>query len=541
MDYRHAKTRLNVQGDRLSNLPDDLIHKILSFVGIKLAVQTSALSSRWRSLWTSLPCLNFSSSDFKTMAKFNKFVTHVLSHHNNQIEVTSAKLSFHGKVSQGFVRRILDYAISHNVQQLTVSSSDDSGTPFPLYLFSSQSLKCLTIAGTGSMRSPRFMATLELATLTTLHLEYITFNDEATDKCTGIFSKCANLKKLVLKQCSMNKSNGVDICHPGLSDLTLESKSLYKNVLNVVTPQLKNLTIRYCQEVHLSCAPELVSLIFEGSESDWVQFSSCGLRSLERVDLCISKPYYSDKLNMTDAHKFFDQLQQLHNAKHLTLNLQIFQLLSELMELISYQPSPFAELKSLKAYPRGAYSKVQETIPNEVKKYFLDSSPSATFTMVSCEEMRALENATSSQMLMAKLWAKLEHEKVKLETYRAHMDRGNSPIESYEPNMHEQGNVRADNMQINKREKINEVNSYWKDLSDHIALGKAKTSDIIYELLDIKPLLTELPASKRAHIEASYSSLCAVAKTVMNEIMDCMKIQSDKEQSRLRSTFMNLL
>ncbi|PWA37785.1 hypothetical protein CTI12_AA587680 [Artemisia annua] len=129
--------------------------------------------------------------------------------------------------------------------------------------------------------------------------------------------------------------------------------------------------------------------------------------------------------------------------------------------------------------------------------------------------MRALENATSAQMLMAKLWAMLEHENVKLETYRAHMDRGNSPIESYEPNMQEQGNVRADNMQINKREKIKEIDSYWKDLSGHIEHGKEKTSNITSKLLDIKPLLTELPASKRAHIETSYSSLCAVAKTVM--------------------------
>ncbi|PWA80130.1 F-box domain, Leucine-rich repeat domain, L domain-like protein [Artemisia annua] len=319
------------------------------------------------------------------MAKFNKSVTDVLSRHNNQIEVTSAKLSFHGKVSQGFVRRILDYAIFHNVQQLTVSCSYDyGGIPFPLYLFSSQSLKHLTIAGGGV----KVISTWELATLTTLHLECITFNDEVTDKCTGIFSKCVNLKKLVLKECSMNESNGVDICHPVLSDLTLESRSLFKNVLKVVTPQLKNLTIRYCQEVHLSCARELVSLIFEGFESDWVQFSSYGLRSLERVDLCIPKKHYSYKRNKTHAHKFFDQLQQLHNAKHLTLNLQIFQLLSELMELISYQPSPFSELKSLKAYPRGAYSKVQETIPNEVKKYFLDSSPSATFTVVSCEKFQ---------------------------------------------------------------------------------------------------------------------------------------------------------
>ncbi|GJR77103.1 RNA-directed DNA polymerase, eukaryota, reverse transcriptase zinc-binding domain protein [Tanacetum coccineum] len=163
MESGRGKTRMNAQGD--SNLPDDLMHKILSLVGIKLAVQTSALSSRWRYLWTSLPCLNFSSEDFKTLPKFSRFVTHVLSCRNNQIEISSAKFSFRGKASQAFVKKILNYAFSHNVKQLTISCL--SSSEFPLSLFSSQSLKHLT-------------------SLTTLHLEYIKFNNEVIAKDTGL-------------------------------------------------------------------------------------------------------------------------------------------------------------------------------------------------------------------------------------------------------------------------------------------------------------------------------------------------------------------
>ncbi|GJZ20564.1 F-box domain containing protein [Tanacetum coccineum] len=243
MESGRGKTRMNAQGDRLSNLPDDLIHKILSLVGIKLAVQTSALSSRWRYLWTSLPCLNFSSEDFKTLPKFSKFVTHVLSCRNNQIEISSAQFSFRGKASQAFVKKILNYAFSHNVKQLTISCL--SSSEFPLSLFSSQSLKHLT-------------------SLTTLHLEYIKFNNEVIAKDTGIFSKCVNLKKLVLKDCRMIRSNGVDICHPGLSNLTLENGPFFENVINMVAPQLKNLTVEYWQGLHLISAPELVSLRFKG-------------------------------------------------------------------------------------------------------------------------------------------------------------------------------------------------------------------------------------------------------------------------------------
>ncbi|XP_026445006.1 F-box/FBD/LRR-repeat protein At1g16930-like isoform X2 [Papaver somniferum] len=47
--------------DRISQLPDSIIHHILSFLSdTTYAVQTCVLSKRWRYLWTSLPVLKFS-------------------------------------------------------------------------------------------------------------------------------------------------------------------------------------------------------------------------------------------------------------------------------------------------------------------------------------------------------------------------------------------------------------------------------------------------------------------------------------------------
>ncbi|KAL8523714.1 hypothetical protein ACS0TY_013618 [Phlomoides rotata] len=45
--------------DRLSELPNSLIHLILSFLPMRDVVKTTLLSKRWKNLWTTIPCLNF--------------------------------------------------------------------------------------------------------------------------------------------------------------------------------------------------------------------------------------------------------------------------------------------------------------------------------------------------------------------------------------------------------------------------------------------------------------------------------------------------
>ncbi|WVZ50643.1 hypothetical protein U9M48_001879 [Paspalum notatum var. saurae] len=52
--------------DRLSALPDCLLHTILSSLKARQAVQTCVLSTRWRHLWRSVPCLDVDLDEFKS-------------------------------------------------------------------------------------------------------------------------------------------------------------------------------------------------------------------------------------------------------------------------------------------------------------------------------------------------------------------------------------------------------------------------------------------------------------------------------------------
>lgn len=50
--------------DKISQLPDELLVKVLLFLPTKVAVSTSVLSKRWEFLWMWLPKLEYDYSDY---------------------------------------------------------------------------------------------------------------------------------------------------------------------------------------------------------------------------------------------------------------------------------------------------------------------------------------------------------------------------------------------------------------------------------------------------------------------------------------------
>jgi hypothetical protein len=68
MEISRKRKHVCAGGDRLINLPDSLLHTILSNLTAREVVQTCALSRRWRHVWLSAPSLDIDFRDFRSAA-----------------------------------------------------------------------------------------------------------------------------------------------------------------------------------------------------------------------------------------------------------------------------------------------------------------------------------------------------------------------------------------------------------------------------------------------------------------------------------------
>lgn len=81
--------------DRLSALPDALLHHIMSFLKAWEVVRTCVLSRRWRHLWASVPCvdLRVGQDDYDEVPEdFPDFVRHLFRHRDEKAALDTLRL-----------------------------------------------------------------------------------------------------------------------------------------------------------------------------------------------------------------------------------------------------------------------------------------------------------------------------------------------------------------------------------------------------------------------------------------------------------------
>ncbi|CAI9298821.1 unnamed protein product [Lactuca saligna] len=275
---RHEQHKIEDIGDvacDFSNLPDCILHHIMSFMNTTEAVKTSILSTRWKNLWTFSPNIDFDDKLCATprwrntgLTSFVNFVEKVL---QNVLKIKKFCLSFRVFNNTSQIHSWISHAIMQNVQELDLSFYAIYPYVIPQAMFYSTSLVTLKIKMM-SMNTEH-ASHVSFPCLKTLHLSVEFPNDDFTEK---IFSGCSVLEELVLFQCCFMNLKNVTISNSTLKrlkihdqvlcDETIETLLFGDNIRFLVFRNLNNLElsmeIGIKHMVLLSFCPVLQSICF---------------------------------------------------------------------------------------------------------------------------------------------------------------------------------------------------------------------------------------------------------------------------------------
>ncbi|KAI7736194.1 hypothetical protein M8C21_007975 [Ambrosia artemisiifolia] len=212
--------------DDISQLPDCILHHILSFIPTKDVVKTAILSKRWNNVWTSVSNLDFDDALLYANETENRyppeetcfinFVERVLSLRDAS-NIKKFRLSCRVFFNAPCIHSWIASAVMHNVQKLDICLFVDDPFVLPSSVFCSQTLTSLKVEMNCVLEFP---AIIYLPYLKTLHLSLVTFaNDGSTQK---LFSGCPVLEELTLLDCEWLNLKDITIASSTLKRLTID-------------------------------------------------------------------------------------------------------------------------------------------------------------------------------------------------------------------------------------------------------------------------------------------------------------------------------
>ncbi|CAA0832907.1 F-box/LRR-repeat protein [Striga hermonthica] len=247
--------------DRLSSLPDKILHHLLSFLPTKTSVSTSILSKRWHSLWLHVPALDFDSRDYLPHSRpsMGSFITgafllrgaqttNMFHLHCNRdgFDVVSYDIDMWVSAVTRLGVRNLDLHLHHNLL-------------LPHSLFTCKTLVQLTLkccrVGAGVGR-----ATCNLPCLKKLHLESVEYQVKEA-LLSPLAPACPVLEELTVVDCFFFLDDDYDISSPTIKRLALGFRfkrrefHISKTMVRINAPALTYLEVYDCLYERLLFSP----------------------------------------------------------------------------------------------------------------------------------------------------------------------------------------------------------------------------------------------------------------------------------------------
>ncbi|KAJ4895901.1 FBD-associated F-box protein [Raphanus sativus] len=264
--------------DRISELPDELLVKILLFVPTKVAVSTSILSKRWEYLWMWLPKLEYGyrRCSEPESAKLQCFLDRNMPLHRAPV-IESFRLELCNLNSKPeSIKMWVLTAVSHCLRELDILHESYPAKPniLPSNLYTCKSLVILKLDGDILLDVPRMVS---LPSLKTLKLQSVRYLNDAT--LQRLLSNCPILEDLVVQLRDYGDTlKKLTVVAPALQSLSLFIP--YNHELNeyvIETPSLKYFkfvdysdydhyglieNMPYLTEAYVDCCcPDIYSLV----------------------------------------------------------------------------------------------------------------------------------------------------------------------------------------------------------------------------------------------------------------------------------------
>uniref|UniRef100_A0ACD5VFT5 Uncharacterized protein n=1 Tax=Avena sativa TaxID=4498 RepID=A0ACD5VFT5_AVESA len=205
-------------GDRLSDLPDYLLHSVLSSLRSRQMVQTCLLSRRWRHLWRSVPCLDVDQRDFLSVDPEREALKERLARKRSFEDFADSVLPLNGAwpldayrlhVADQYLRkdsyRWIRRGLARRPEELGVAYGFRSHPDHPSFSFDLVSGGAGALPQTSRLRSP--------------HLSGLTLSKEFVEE---LRSECPVLEELKLVNCGYDYAVGGRIASRSLKRLHIE-------------------------------------------------------------------------------------------------------------------------------------------------------------------------------------------------------------------------------------------------------------------------------------------------------------------------------
>lgn len=239
-------------GDRISELPGELVYHIFTFLPTVDAVRTTVLSKRWNNMWTKLKTLDFDSErefrKYEGVASFVTFVSRVL-YFRDASEIHKLRLKMEFPEYLPCVEDWISTAVARNVVELDlhVFENGDDIFELPECIFRCKTLRVLKLCLTPWFRTAAPPTSGCFPSLKFLH---VSVSDPCAAEMDALFSCCPVLEGLTIDgTIDGDTRDGVNfnfkVSAPELKTLRISLENIYEPIdVYINAPKLENLDLK---------------------------------------------------------------------------------------------------------------------------------------------------------------------------------------------------------------------------------------------------------------------------------------------------------